>query len=113
MTSYLCQIYNSFKFQAHILDKDVDTFDTRLESFINDVNEADRNFHKELVNVSRVHGVGRIRHQELRTFRASIKDIMNSQDEIASVIKDNSELLTQFQNLANSVSTDNKLDLEK
>lgn len=66
--------------------------------------ESDQSFHKELVNVSMVHGAGRIRSQELQTFRASIKDILNVQDEITSVIKDNSELVSQFQTLTNSVS---------
>uniref|UniRef100_A0A1B6E921 Protein kinase domain-containing protein n=1 Tax=Clastoptera arizonana TaxID=38151 RepID=A0A1B6E921_9HEMI len=96
--------------QARILDKDVETFETRLEAFINDVIEADRNFHKELLNVCRVQGVGRIRHQELRTYRASIKEIINSQEDIATIIKDNSELVTQFQNLANSLSSDKEFD---
>lgn len=99
--------------QARILDKDVDTFETRLESFVDSIIEADRSFHKELVNVSRVHGAGRIRNQELRTFRASIKDILNVQDEIASVIKDNSELVSQFQNLTNSVAEEDKKNSNK
>lgn len=52
--------------QARILDKDVEGFQGRLDTFVEVVLESDVNFHKGLENVSRVQGAGRIRNQDLR-----------------------------------------------
>ncbi|RZF44680.1 hypothetical protein LSTR_LSTR000632 [Laodelphax striatellus] len=87
--------------QARILDKDVDTFERRLEAFVARVVDNDHSFHDELVNVSRVKGAGRIRGQELKSFfRTSIKDILSGQDEISTVISENTDLIRQFNNMA-------------
>ncbi|XP_022189807.2 serine/threonine-protein kinase TBK1 isoform X1 [Nilaparvata lugens] len=87
--------------QARILDKDVETFERRLDALVARVVDNDLSFHDELVNVSRVKGAGRIRGQELKSlFRTSIKDILSGQDEISTVISENTDLIRQFKGLA-------------
>ncbi|XP_075215818.1 I-kappaB kinase epsilon [Lycorma delicatula] len=99
--------------QARILDKDADAFQRRLEAFISRVVDNDQSFHDELVNVSRVKGAGRIRGQELKSFfRTSIKEIINIQDEAYNVLKENTELVAQFQNAAKN-ATEEKNEMNK
>lgn len=85
--------------QARILDKDVDVFQGRLDSFVNLVLENDIGFHKGLENVSRVQGAGRVRSQELRPIRTSIKNILSVQHEINATLWENNELMSQLDQL--------------
>uniref|UniRef100_A0A1B6HB38 Protein kinase domain-containing protein n=1 Tax=Homalodisca liturata TaxID=320908 RepID=A0A1B6HB38_9HEMI len=85
--------------KARILDKDVDLFQGRLDSFVKEVLEVDINFHKGVGLRGKVPGAGRVRGQELRAFLASIRNIKNDQQEIAGILSENLELLVQFNQL--------------
>lgn len=78
----------------------MDVFQARLDSFVDVVMENDISFHRGLENVSRVQGAGRVRNQELRSLRTSIRDILNVQQEISAALWENNELLSQTDNLA-------------
>ncbi|KAG8287178.1 hypothetical protein J6590_044802 [Homalodisca vitripennis] len=93
------QAYVKLIIIARILDKDVDLFQGRLDSFVKEVLEVDINFHKGVGLRVKVPGAGQVRGQELRAFLASIRNIKNDQQEIAGILSENLELLAQFNQL--------------
>nr|CAD7397524.1 unnamed protein product [Timema poppensis] len=103
--------------QARILDKDVDTFEHRLDTFSRRSTEADCIFHNSLQEVlQRVTVDGKIAprtpgrqtrgRESAKKFRNSIKDIRVVQEEISSVLKENSDLVSKFHNLAFALNRD-------
>nr|CAD7439248.1 unnamed protein product [Timema bartmani]CAD7459470.1 unnamed protein product [Timema tahoe] len=103
--------------QARILDKDVDTFERRLDTFSRRSTEADCIFHSGLQEVlQRVTVDGKIvprtpgrqtrGRESAKKFRNSIKDIRAVQEEISSVLKENNDLVSKFHNLAFALNGD-------
>jgi len=85
--------------QAQILDKDFDTFEHRLQGFLEHANEIDASFHDGLINIAKMKFTssgakysGRISTQDIQTLRASLRGLRDI-DDLVSDIKGNNEML--------------------
>ncbi|KAJ9577300.1 hypothetical protein L9F63_006139 [Diploptera punctata] len=93
--------------QARILDKDIDAYERRLEAFAHRLSKVDLTFHQKLqdqvkldtkpnpIPIKSIHKVRR----DNKVFHKSIKDILAVQGEMATMMRENSELVNQFQQL--------------
>uniref|UniRef100_A0A0A9WA26 Serine/threonine-protein kinase TBK1 n=2 Tax=Lygus hesperus TaxID=30085 RepID=A0A0A9WA26_LYGHE len=94
--------------QAKILDKDVDLYKQRLEKFNQNMDEKDRTFHEEIINVGLIRPIprhnGRIRGQDMRSLRTSVREIHSGQEEISTLIKGNKQLVDKFCSLASKLN---------
>lgn len=98
--------------QARILDKDVDACEKRLEAFSHRLAESDCSFYQKLearqsgrtrtAPAKQMHKV----HQDAKVIHNSFKDIMAVQDEVISMVRENSEILAQFQHLTGALIGD-------
>ncbi|BES90216.1 serine threonine-protein kinase [Nesidiocoris tenuis] len=93
--------------QGKILDRDVDVYKFRLEKFIPTMEDSHKSFHEEIINVGLIKPIprhnGRIKGQDMRSLRTSVRDIHNSQEEIASLIKGNRQLVDKFCSMASKL----------
>ncbi|CAH1393934.1 unnamed protein product [Nezara viridula] len=95
--------------QGKILDKDVDNSKKSLEKFFLRMEESDKIFYDEGNNIGitrpLVQHEGRIiRGQDVRSFKTKICEIHCAQEEIDSLIKENSQIIDMFQSIADKIS---------
>ncbi|KDR12239.1 serine/threonine-protein kinase TBK1 [Zootermopsis nevadensis] len=98
--------------RAHILDKDMDAYENRMEAFSERLAGSDCSFYQKLqatldgktrpAPVKQMHKV----HQDVKVIHNSFKDIMAVQGEVMSMVKENSQILTQFHQLTGSLVVD-------
>jgi TANK-binding kinase 1 len=91
--------------QVRILDKDLDAYEKRLEAFSRHLTESDSVFYQNLqaghdggtksVPVKHANKA----HQDAKVIHNSFKDIMTLQGEVMMIVKENSQIVTQFQHL--------------
>lgn len=98
--------------QACILDKDMDAYESRLEEFSQHLAESDRSFYQKLQATldgrkrpAPVKQMNKV-HQDAKVIHSSFKDIMAVQGEVMSMVRENSQILTQFQQLTGSLVAD-------
>ncbi|XP_069700345.1 serine/threonine-protein kinase TBK1 [Periplaneta americana] len=95
--------------QARILDKDVDVYERRLEGVSSRLTELNSAFYQKLqakkdsrTKVAPAKQTHKVR-QDAKVIHNSFKDIMALQEEVMSVVKENSQILSQFQQLAGTL----------
>ncbi|XP_065213755.1 serine/threonine-protein kinase TBK1 [Planococcus citri] len=105
--------------QAQILDRDIDSYEIRLDDFVLKLNKNDISFHEGLSNISRIicsanskHG-GRVKAQETKKHRTILNDIKITGEEMETVLRENSKLVSQLQNLANGLNDEKDIVKEK
>lgn len=105
--------------QAQILDRDIDSYEVRLNDFVLKLNKNDISFHEGLTNISRIicsanskHG-GRVKAQETKKHRTILNDIKIMDEEMESVLRENSKLVGQLQNIANGLNDEKDVVKEK
>lgn len=101
--------------QAQILDRDIDTYEVRLDDFTDKVGKNDASFHEGLTNISRIictanskHG-GRVKAQETKKHRTILNDMKLTAEEFQSVLNGNSKLVQQLQSMANGIDDENEM----
>jgi TANK-binding kinase 1 len=99
--------------QVRILDKDLDAYEKRLEAFSRHLTESDCIFYQNLqtrqdggAKSSPVKQMNKV-HQDVKVIHNSFKDIKAVQDEMITMARENSEILTQFKQLTDSLLGDN------
>lgn len=105
--------------QAQILDRDIDTYEVRLDDFSLKLNKNDVSFHEGLSNISRIicsanskHG-GRVKAQETKKHRTILNDIKINQEQIEAVLKENDRLANQIQNISNGINDEKDVVKDK
>jgi TANK-binding kinase 1 len=98
--------------QACILDKEMDAYENRLEKFSQNLAESECSFYQQLLArldegkrpapVKQMHKV----RQDAKVIHSSFKDIMAVQGEVMSMVRENSQILTQFEQLTGSLVGD-------
>lgn len=94
--------------QGKILDKDVDNSKKSLEKFFLRMEESDKIFYDEGNNIGIIRPLmqheGRIiRGKDVRSFKTKICEIHCAQEEIDSLIKENSQIIDMFQSIADKI----------
>lgn len=89
--------------QARILDKDIDAYERHLETFAHRLNKTDLTFHQKLqdqlkLDMKPTKVIHKVR-RDTKVLHKSIKDILAVQGEMATMMRENSELVNQFQQL--------------
>lgn len=98
--------------QVRILDKDLDAYEKRLEAFSQHLTESDDIFYQNVqarqdggtksVPVKHMNKV----HQDAKVIHNRFKDIMAVQVEVMNIARENTEILTQFQQLRETLLDD-------
>jgi hypothetical protein len=95
--------------QVRILDKDLDAYEKRLEAFSCRLADSDCVFYQKLqamqdarTRPAPVKQINKV-HQDAKVIHSSFKDIKAVQSEVMSMVKENSQILIQFQQLTESL----------
>lgn len=98
--------------QVRILEKDLDAYEKRLEAFSSRLADSDRVFYQKVwarqeakTKPAPVKQIDKVR-QDAKVIHSSFKDIMAVQGEVMSMVKENSQILMQFQQLTESLVRD-------
>jgi hypothetical protein len=98
--------------QVRILEKDVDAYEKRLQAFSSRLADSDCAFYRKLwarqearTKPAPVKQIDKVR-QDAKVIHSSFKDIMAVQCEVMSMVKENSQILMQFQQLTESLVQD-------
>jgi TANK-binding kinase 1 len=98
--------------QVRILDKDLDAYEKRLKEYSRHLTESDFIFYQNLqarqvggTNSAPVKHINK-EHQDAKVIQNSFKDIKALQCEVMSMVRENSEIFTQFQQLTETLLVD-------
>jgi TANK-binding kinase 1 len=98
--------------QGRILDKDLDAYEKRLEAFSRNLTDSDHIFYQNLqarqdggTKSAPVKHMNKV-HQDAKVIHNSFKDIMVLQGEVMTMVRENSQILTQFQQLTDTLLGD-------
>jgi TANK-binding kinase 1 len=98
--------------QVRILDKDLDAYEKRQEAFSQHLTESDSIFYQNLqarqdggTKSAPVKHMNKV-HQDAKAIHNSFKDIRVLQGEVMTIVRENSQILTQFQELTDTLLGD-------
>ena len=98
--------------QVRILDKDLDVYGKRLEAFSQHLTDSDYAFYQNLqarqdgrTKSAPMRHMNKV-HQDAKVIHNSFKDVMAVQGEVMTMVRENSQILTQFQQLTETLVGD-------
>jgi len=106
------KIAQTIYLQVPILDKDLDAYEKHLEAFSQHLTESECSFYQNLqarldggTKSAPVKNTNKV-HQDAKVIHSSFKDIMALQGEVMTMVMENSDISTQFQELRENLLGD-------